>query len=77
MRTVPFDNPMQSQSAGISVINQEFNLIPQLTIAANIFLGREPRRRGGLVDWRPVNPQLRNPPHELGLDIGRTSASNI
>ena len=50
-----FADPLQSQEAGISVINQEFNLIPQLSIASNIFLGREPRRRGGLIDWPRVN----------------------
>jgi ABC-type sugar transport system ATPase subunit len=68
-REVRFDDPTQSQRAGISVINQEFNLIPQLTIAANIFLGREPRRRGGLMDWPYVNGRAATILAELGLDI--------
>ncbi len=68
-REVHFDDPMQSQQAGIAVINQEFNLIPQLTIAANIYLGREPRRRGGLMDWGHVNRSAATILRELGLDI--------
>ena len=65
---VTLDDPLQSQRAGISVINQEFNLIPQLSIATNIFLGREPRRRGGLIDWPLVNRQAASILSELGLD---------
>ena len=39
----------QAQAAGISTVFQEFNLLPERTVAENVFLGREPRRRG-LVD---------------------------
>lgn len=42
-------DPTASRNAGISVIYQEFNLIPDLTVRENIFLGRE-RTRGGFVD---------------------------
>ena len=66
---VRFDDPMQSQRAGISVINQEFNLIPQLTIAANIFLGREPRRRRGFMDWPHINGSSATILRGLGLDV--------
>ncbi len=68
-REVRFDDPMQSQRAGISVINQEFNLIPQLTIAANIFLGREPRRRRGFMDWPHINGSSATILRGLGLDV--------
>ena len=40
--------------AGISVIYQELNLINYLSIAENIFLGREPRKRNGLIDWKTM-----------------------
>src|SRR6201988_2542849 len=49
---VVFSNALQAQKAGISTITQEFNLVPQLTVAENIFLGREPKRRIGLMNWR-------------------------
>ncbi len=38
-------------AAGISVIYQELALVDEMTVAENIFLGCEPRRWGGLVDW--------------------------
>jgi ABC-type sugar transport system ATPase subunit len=68
-RPVHFDNPRQSQSAGISVINQEFNLIPQLTIAENIFLGREPRHATGLIDWKTINEHSASLLRELGMTV--------
>lgn len=46
---VTFHHPLQAQGAGISTVFQEFNLLPERTVAENIWLGREPRRRG-LVD---------------------------
>ena len=51
-RPAPLDTPRAAQAFGISTIYQEFNLVPQLSVAENIFLGREPMRRGapGVVD---------------------------
>jgi ABC-type sugar transport system ATPase subunit len=46
-REVRFGHPREAQAWGISIIYQEFNLLPDRTVAQNIFLGREPRR--GLV----------------------------
>ncbi len=46
---VRLGSPLQAQAAGISTVFQEFNLLPERTVAENVFLGREPRRRG-LVD---------------------------
>ncbi|ALP40279.1 ribose ABC transporter ATP-binding protein RbsA [Aeromonas schubertii] len=47
---VAFRGPRESQDQGISIIHQELNLLPELSIAANIFLGREPRTRFGSID---------------------------
>lgn len=47
-----FQGPRDSQQAGISIIHQELNLIPELTIAENIFLGREPTGPFGRIQWR-------------------------
>ncbi len=46
---VSFDHPLQAQAAGVSTVFQEFNLLPERSVAENVFLGREPSRRG-LVD---------------------------
>lgn len=43
---VEFDHPQEAQNAGISIIYQEFNLLPERTVAENIFVGREPNRLG-------------------------------
>jgi ribose transport system ATP-binding protein len=42
---VQLANPRAARDLGISMIHQELNLMPHLTVAQNIFLGREPRRR--------------------------------
>jgi ribose transport system ATP-binding protein len=47
--------PSDAQKQGIRIIYQEFNLLPDLTVAENIFLNREPRTRLGFVDWRTIN----------------------
>jgi monosaccharide-transporting ATPase len=46
---VSFSQPRESQEAGISTIYQEVNLIPLLSVAQNVFLGREPRNSLGLI----------------------------
>jgi ribose transport system ATP-binding protein len=45
-RAVSFTHPVQAQRAGVATVFQEFNLLPELTVAENVHLGREPRRRG-------------------------------
>ena len=68
-RKVHFDSPQQAQAAGISVIAQEFNLVPQLSVAENLFLGHEPRRKGGLIDWGTINRRSASLLQELGVNI--------
>jgi ABC-type sugar transport system ATPase subunit len=48
---VNFHSPLDARLAGIATIYQEFSLIPSLTVAENIYLGRYPRTRAGFVDW--------------------------
>ncbi|MCH9299078.1 ribose ABC transporter ATP-binding protein RbsA [Pantoea allii] len=47
-----FSGPKASQEAGIGIIHQELNLIPQLTVAENIFLGREFVNGFGCINWK-------------------------
>ncbi len=49
-----FNGPKASQEAGIGIIHQELNLIPQLSIAENIFLGREFVSHFGKIDWKKM-----------------------
>lgn len=51
---VEFDNIKASQLKGIAIIHQELNLIPELSIAENIFLGREPINQFGKINWKQM-----------------------
>ena len=51
---VAFTNVKEAQHAGISIIHQELNMLPERTIAQNIYLGREPMKAGGIVDYRKM-----------------------
>ena len=53
-KDVEFNGTRDSQQQGISIIHQELNLIPELSIAENIFLGREPMGRFGRIDWNKM-----------------------
>ncbi|MDC0612501.1 ribose ABC transporter ATP-binding protein RbsA [Vibrio sp.] len=53
-KEVAFKGTKDSQEAGISIIHQELNLIPELTIAENIFLGREYVNVFGRIQWNKM-----------------------
>jgi ribose transport system ATP-binding protein len=56
---VHFTNTRQSIDAGIAMIHQELNLLPGLTVGENLFLGREPLNRLGLIDWAALREESR------------------
>ncbi|WP_130012201.1 sugar ABC transporter ATP-binding protein [Serinicoccus sediminis] len=75
--TQHFTHPIQAQQAGLSTVFQEFNLLPDRTVAENIYLGREPRR-GPLVDtaaMRRATAELLDGLGVTGLDPDRTVRS--
>ena len=63
-----FSDPLSSQRAGISVIFQEFSLLPHLSVAENVFIGREPKR-GLMVDWVTMNRRTREILRTLNLEL--------
>ena len=67
-----FDTPAQAQHRGISTIYQEVNLVPSLSVARNIFLGREPRSRFRLVDVAAMNRRAAELCQRLGIDLDVT-----
>jgi simple sugar transport system ATP-binding protein len=67
-REVSFTSPHEAQSAGVSSVYQEIDLLPNVSVAENIALGREPRRRG-LVDWVRMRRQAVTVLGDLGLRI--------
>src|SRR5580700_7879522 len=57
-RPVDFTSPREAQAAGIGIIHQELQLMNHLTVAQNIFIGREPKRAFGLMlDEHRLNSQ--------------------
>src|SRR5919205_4330734 len=68
-REVHFDTPADAQAAGVIAVHQEIHLLGYRTVAENIYLGRESRRRG-LVDWGRMNADTAAVLESLGLDIG-------
>ena len=67
---VHFKGPRDSQDQGISIIHQELNLLPELSIAANIFLGREPRTRFGNIDHKQLRERASALLARLGVKHG-------
>ncbi len=53
-KPVSFSGPRAAEQQGVSIIHQELNLVEELSVAANIFLGREKRTRLGLLDDREM-----------------------
>ncbi len=53
-QTIINHSPQEAQENGISTVYQEVNLCPNLTVAENLFIGREPKRFG-MIDWRTMN----------------------
>jgi ABC-type sugar transport system ATPase subunit len=52
-------SPAEAQRRGIRIMYQEFNLLPDLTVAENLLLNEEPRNRFGLIDWKAMNRRAR------------------
>ena len=62
------ERPLDAQRRGIVTIYQEFNLIPTMTVAENVFLGREPGR-GPFVSWARLRDETVKVLRRLALDI--------
>jgi len=65
---VRFAGTRDAHRAGIHAVYQEIDLLPNLSVAENIVLGREPRRWGG-IDWRAMRTMAVEALGELGIDI--------
>jgi ribose transport system ATP-binding protein len=66
---IHLSSPRDAQALGISIIHQELQLVPDLTVAENIFLGREPRNAFGMISGRQMVTDARDLLDALGLRI--------
>ena len=70
---VQFANPREAREAGIAMIFQELNLVSNLTVAENIFLGSEPLNRLGLIDSETMNQRAVDLLKQLDLPVAPTT----
>jgi ribose transport system ATP-binding protein len=68
-KQVNFRHPMEARAAGVATIYQEFSLVPTLTVAENIYLGRYPRSAAGAIDWATVRSGTVQILEQLSLKI--------
>ncbi len=68
-KPISVDTPLQAMTLGINIIYQELMLVPHLSVAENIFLGREPRLLPGWINGRLMRRQARALMDELGLAV--------
>lgn len=70
-KEVTVRSPQHAQALGISTVYQEINLCPNLTVAENILIGREPRRWGS-INWKAMNAHAKQVLQRLDIDIDVT-----
>ncbi len=70
-KEVEFTNPREAQDAGIVIVHQELNMMGHLTVAQNIFIGREPKK-GILIDDAKMNEEAKKLFEMLNIDIDPT-----
>ena len=70
-REVEFTNPREAQDAGIVIVHQELNMLGHLTVAQNIFIGRE-FMKGKFIDDRKMEEEARKLCDRRGIDIDPT-----
>ena len=67
---VKIDHPNTAHRLGISVIPQELNLLNELTVGENVFLGVEPKNSLGLINWEELHRKTENQIYqEFGIKI--------
>ena len=77
-RPVQIPNPRAAQLLGIAIIHQELAVLPEMSVAENIFLGREPAGPLGTVRWDELYRQTQALLDRLGIDLPpRTRVGNL
>src|SRR5699024_3158433 len=67
--------PKKAQQQGVSIIHQEFNLIPDLTVYENVFLGRE-RKKNGFIDRKFLQTETKRLIDSIGVAINPNDTIN-
>lgn len=65
-------SPQEAQAIGISTVYQEINLCPNLTVAENLFIGRQPQKKSRLIDWNDMNKKADQLLQKLNINVSPT-----
>lgn len=68
-KQVEIRNPRDAEKLGLSIIYQELNILQGLSVAENIFIGRQPRLKNGLVDWKKMYKDAEALFQQLGIKM--------
>jgi ribose transport system ATP-binding protein len=63
-----FRSSRDALNAGIAMVHQELSIVPDLSVAENVFLGNQPTR-GGLIDWKRMLREARSHLNGLGIEV--------
>ncbi len=66
---VQFKTPKEAREKGVAFIHQEINLCPNIDVARNMFLGKEPKTKLGLMDKKKMNKESKRLIKNLGYDV--------
>ncbi|MBJ7539380.1 sugar ABC transporter ATP-binding protein [Marinomonas sp. C1424] len=72
-QNVTFDGPKAAQNAGVGIIHQELSLMNDLTVAQNVFIGREPRSFLGVIDEGLLNQRARDIFQRMNFNLDPTT----
>jgi ribose transport system ATP-binding protein len=67
-REVRFHSARDALDAGIGMVHQELSIVPDLTVAENVYLGKQPTRNG-FVDWKAMKAGAKEQLERLGIDV--------
>lgn len=68
-KNITIQNPSDGISAGINVVYQELVLAPHLSVAENIMMGQQPRRRNVVIDWRKTQSRAQEVLDRIGSEL--------
>jgi ribose transport system ATP-binding protein len=68
-RAVHFASPRDALAAGIGMVHQELSAVRTLSVAENVYLGKQPTNRFGLIDWPGMMRGARGQLESLGIDV--------
>ena len=66
-------SPLDAQKNGIATVYQEVNLCHNLSVAENLFIGREPKTKLGFIDWHAMNVKAKKIMDDLDIDVDVTN----